>query len=172
MELGRGFYGNSWVVTHGNLYHAIQMSKRLVALLMSLIVGIAAFNVVSTLIMVVVEKHSAIAILRTLGASTRTIMGVFVVQGAIIGCVGTCLGVLLGLGLSLVVGSALQWVEHLLGMQFLQSDVYPLTYLPTQIIAHDVVQVAMTAMGLCLLATLYPAYRASRVNPAEALRYE
>lgn len=172
MELGRGYYGTSWLSTHGNLYHAIHMSKRLVALLMSLIVGIAAFNVVSTLIMVVVEKQGAIAILRTLGATTGEIMAVFVVQGTIIGVVGSVLGVLLGIALSLVVGDLLALIEAIIGLQFLSSDVYPLTYLPIDILWQDIAQVTFTAIGLCLLATLYPAWKASKVNPANALRYE
>ena len=172
MSLGRGYYGNSWLSTHGNLHHAIQMSKSLVGLLMSLIVGIAAFNVVSTLIMVVVEKQGAIAILRTLGASTRTIMAVFMVQGTVIGCVGALAGAVLGVGLSLIVGDLLAVVESLLGLQFLQSDVYPLTYLPIDILWGDIARVVGTAVGLCFLATIYPAWRASRVRPAEALRYE
>lgn len=172
MDLGRGYYGNSWLSTHGNLYHAIHMSKRLVGLLMSLIVGIAAFNVVSTLIMVVVEKQGAIAILRTLGASTREIMAVFIVQGTVIGIVGALLGALLGIGLSAVVGDFVRILEQLLGVQFLKSDVYPLTYLPTDIRWEDILQVVTTAVVLCLLATIYPAWRASRVNPAETLRYE
>ena len=172
MQLGRGYYGNSWLSTHGNLYQAIHMSKRLMALLMSLIVGIAAFNVVSTLIMVVVEKQGAIAILRTLGASTREIMAIFIVQGTVIGVVGALLGVVLGVGLALVVGDLLHFFEFLLGVTFLKSDVYPLTYLPTQINPWDIAQVVATAVVLCFLATLYPAWRASRVSPAEALRYE
>lgn len=172
MSLGRGYYGNSWLSTHGNLHHAIQMSKSLVGLLMSLIVGIAAFNVVSTLIMVVVEKQGAIAILRTLGASTRTIMAVFIVQGTVIGCVGALAGALLGIGLSLIVGDLLALIESLLGLQFLQSDVYPLTYLPIDILWDDIFRVVGTAVVLCFLATIYPAWRASRVRPAEALRYE
>ncbi len=171
-DLGRGYYGTSWLSTHGNLYHAIHMSKRLVALLMSLIVGIAAFNVVSTLIMVVVEKQGAIAILRTLGATTGEIMTVFIVQGAVIGIVGALLGVVLGVCLSLIVGDVLMLIEWVFNTQFLTSDVYPLTYLPINILWQDIVQVVVTAIGLCLLATLYPAWKASKVNPANALRYE
>jgi lipoprotein-releasing system permease protein len=172
IDLGRGYYGNSWLSTHGNLYQAIHMSKQLVGLLMSLIVGIAAFNVVSTLIMVVVEKQGAIAILRTLGATTGEIMAVFMVQGVVIGVVGASLGAVLGVLLSFVVGDAMAVVERLLGVQFLTSDVYPLTYLPTQILWQDIVQVVVTAIGLCFIATFYPAWRASRVDPAEVLRYE
>ncbi len=172
LDLGPGYYGSNWMRTHGNLYQAIQMSKSLVSLLMSLIVAIAAFNVVSALVMVVVDKQGEIAILRTLGASTGSIMRVFMVQGFTIGLIGTLLGVVIGLGLSLVVEDAVQWVEQLFGVQFLKSDVYPLSYLPSDIRIADVVTVAATAIGMSFAATLYPAWRASKVRPAEALRYE
>lgn len=172
MSLGEGYYGTSWMTTHGNLYTAIQMSKNLVGLLMSLIVAIAAFNVVSTLVMVVVEKQGDIAILRTLGMSTYQIMQIFVVQGTLIGFIGTSLGVLAGLGLSLCVESLVMGIENVFDVQFLKSDVYPLTYLPSQIVWPDVLSVAATAMAMSFIATLYPSYKAARVQPAEALRYE
>ncbi len=171
-RLGPGYYGTSWVNTHGNLYHAIQMSKRLVALLMSLIVAIAAFNVISTLIMVVVEKQGDIAILRTLGATTGDIMRIFIVQGCTIGLIGTSLGVLFGLSLSLVVEDVVRVVESVFRVQFLKSDVYPLTYLPTEVLWSDLLLVTGTSLAMSFLATLYPAWRASQVQPAEALRYE
>lgn len=172
LTLERGYTGTNWTRTQGNLYHAIQMSKNLVGLLMSLIVGIAAFNVVSTLVMVVVDKQGDIAILRTLGASTRTILAIFVVQGCFIGLMGTLLGILLGCGLSLVVESFVQTMEMLFHVQFLKSDVYPLTYLPAEIRIGDLTQIAFTALSLSFCATLYPAWKASRIQPAEALRYE
>jgi lipoprotein-releasing system permease protein len=172
MQLGVGYYGTSWMTTHGNLYTAIQMSKNLVGLLMSLIVAIAAFNVVSTLVMVVVEKQGDIAILRTLGVSTGQIMQIFMVQGLAIGLIGTGLGVCLGVGLSLCVGSLVQLIEQVFAVQFLKSDVYPLTYLPSALVWSDIAQVAATALGMSFLATLYPSWRASRVQPADALRYE
>lgn len=172
LDLGGGYYGSSWASTHGNLYHAIHMSKKLVALLMSLIVAIAAFNVISTLVMVVIEKQGDIAILRTQGASTGTIMNIFIVLGSAIGIMGTVLGVLFGLGLSLVIEYLVRGVERLLNVQFLKSDVYPLTYLPTEISWPDVGMVAATSLVMSFLATLYPAWRASRVQPAEVLRYE
>lgn len=171
-ELGRNYYGTSWQNTHGNLYQAIHMSKKLVALLMSLIVAIAAFNVVSTLVMVVVEKQGDIAILRTFGASTRDIMAIFVVQGTVIGIIGTCLGLVCGLLLSLLVQPLVRLCETLLGVHFLKSDVYPLTYLPVEINLHDILQVGVTALIMSFVATLYPAWRASRTRPAEVLRYE
>lgn len=171
-QLGRDYYGTSWQNTHGNLYQAIQMSKKLVALLMSLIVAIAAFNVVSTLVMVVVEKQGDIAILRTFGASTGDIMAIFVVQGSVIGLIGTALGVVFGLLLTAIVQPLLQFFEFLFGVQFLKSDVYPLTYLPIEFTPNDIAQVAVTALVMSFLATLYPAWRASRTRPADVLRYE
>lgn len=171
-ELGFGYYGSSWINTHGNLYQAIQMSKKLVTLLMSLIVAIAAFNVVSTLVMVVVEKQGDIAILRTYGASTSCIMAIFIVQGSVIGLLGTLLGLGFGLLLTLVVEPLLRLFEAAFGMQFLKSDVYPLTYLPTEIRLDDLVQVGVTALLMSFLATIYPAWRASRSRPADVLRYE
>ncbi len=172
LQLGPGYYGSNWMRTHGNLYQAIQMSKSLVSLLMSLIVAIAAFNVVSALVMVVVDKQGEIAILRTLGTSTGAIMRIFMVQGFAIGVTGTLFGILVGLGLSLIVEDAVQWIEQLLSIQFLKSDVYPLSYLPADIRLNDVITVAAIAIGMSFLATLYPAWRASKVRPAEALRYE
>lgn len=172
LQLGGDYYGSSWINTHGNLYHAIHLSKKLVALLMLLMVAIAAFNVVSTLIMVVVEKESDIAILRTQGASTKTIMAIFMVQGTAIGVIGTGLGVLFGISLSFVIGPVVAHMESILGVQFLSSDVYPLTYLPTQILVGDVWFVASVALAMSFVATLYPAWRASRIQPADALRYE
>ena len=171
-SLGYGYYGSSWVRTHGNLYQAIQMSKSMVGLLMLLLVAIAAFNVVSTLVMVVIDKESDIAILRTMGASSAEIVKIFMVLGTTIGLIGTTLGIVCGIVLALGAESFVQWIESLFGVQFLRSDVYPLTYLPADILPSDIIQVSLTALFMCFLATLYPAWRASRVKPAEALRYE
>lgn len=171
-DLPGGYYGSSWTRTQGNLYEAIQMSKHLVELLLFLIIAIAAFNLVSTLIMVVVDKQGDIAILRTLGASTGEIIGIFMVQGGLIGVIGTGLGVVLGVVLSLCVTDLVQWIERLSGIQFLQSDVYPISYLPSDLQWGDVGQIAATALIISFFASLYPAWRASRVQPADALRYE
>lgn len=171
-DLPDGFYGSSWIRTQGNLYEAIQMSKRLVELLLFLIIAIAAFNLISTLIMVVVDKQGDIAILRTLGASTAEIIGIFMVQGGLIGIIGTSLGVLVGVVLSLYVTDFVQWLERVFSIQFLQSDVYPISYLPSHLEWADVGQIALTALVISFCASLYPAWRASRVQPADALRYE
>lgn len=171
-QLPPGYYATDWTRTHGNLYQAVSMSKRLVGLLLFLIVGIAAFNVVSTLIMVVIDKQSDIAILRTLGATRGEIMAVFLWQGGVIGLTGTALGLGLGLLGSLGVKDLIGLLEKLFNIQFLQSDVYPVSYVPSQILWQDFVLVGVVSLLLGLLSTVYPAWRASRVAPAEALRLE
>jgi lipoprotein-releasing system permease protein len=171
-QLPNGFYSSDWTRTHGNIYHAVQLSKKIVSLLLLLIIAIAAFNVVSTLVMVVVDKHSDIAILRTLGASSRDIMAIFIVQGTVIGIIGTLLGGILGIALSLVVQDVVKWVEDIFGIHFLESDVYPISFLPSEIIWHDVFLVLMISILMSLLATIYPSLKASHIRPAEALRYE
>ena len=172
VKLGAGYSGDNWMRTHGNISYSIKTSKRLVGMLMSLIVAIAVFNVVSTLVMVVIDKQGDIAILRTLGASTRKIMGIFIVQGSAIGLVGTCLGIVIGCILALSIQDIVGALEYVLGTQFLKSDVYPVTYLPAEIRLSDLFTVGATAFGMSFIATLYPAWRASRIQPAEALRYE
>ncbi|MCA0893656.1 lipoprotein-releasing ABC transporter permease subunit [Microbulbifer agarilyticus] len=167
-----GYYGSDWTGTHGNLYQAIQMSRNLVSLLVFLIIAIAAFNVVSTLVMVVIDKHGDIAILRTMGASTREILLTFVSQGALVGLVGVLVGGALGVLGSLVVTDAVAGLESLFGIQFLKSDVYPVDYLPSELQWGDVALVVGAGFLLSLIATLYPAFQASRVQPAAALRNE
>lgn len=171
-QLPAGYFGSHWMRTHGTIYEAIHMSKNLVGLLLLLIIGIAAFNLVSTLIMVVVDKQGDIAILRTLGASSREIIGVFMIQGGLIGLIGTSIGAVLGVVLSWLVTDLIAALEKLLGIQFLHSDVYPISYLPSNLYWSDVLQVSATSLFICFFAALYPAWRASRVQPAEALRYE
>lgn len=172
ISLPPGFYGSDWTRTQGNLYEAIHMSKNLVEMLLFLIIAIAAFNLVSTLIMVVVDKQGDIAILRTLGASTGEIIGIFMVQGGLIGLIGTSLGVVVGVVLSLCVTDVVQWLERIFNVRFLESDVYPISYLPSDLQWSDVAQIAVTALIISFFASLYPAWRASRIQPAEALRYE
>ena len=166
------FYARDWTSTHGNLYQAIRMEKAMIGLLLLLIVAVAAFNIVSTLVMVVTDKQSDIAILRTLGATPRQIMLTFMVQGTVIGVVGTLVGGVLGVLAALNVSAAIKWLEGLLGMQFLNAEVYFIDYLPSQVQVEDVVLVCTAALLLSFFATLYPARRAARIQPAEALRYE
>ncbi len=171
-DLPGRFYASSWVRSHGNLFQAIQMEKKMIGLLLLMIVAVAAFNIVSTLIIMVTEKQSDIAILRTMGASPSTIMGVFVVQGFVIGLVGTILGTLLGVLLALTVTDIVSGIEQLFNIQFLNENVYFISYLPSQLRWEDVGFISVAALVLSLLATLYPAYRASKIQPAEALRYD
>jgi len=171
-QLPLGFYTNDWTRTHGNIYYAIKMSKSLVSLLLLLIIAIAAFNVVSTLVMVVVDKQSDIAILRTLGVSNKQVMAIFMIQGAIIGVVGTFIGVVLGVLLSLSVDKLVAGLERVLNVTFLESDIYPVSFLPSSLQFNDVVLVTSVALAMSLLATIYPARKASRVQPAQALRYD
>ncbi|MFZ6048840.1 lipoprotein-releasing ABC transporter permease subunit [Pseudomonas sp. CR3202] len=169
---GEDFYARDWTRTHGNLYQAIKMEKAMIGLLLLLIVAVAAFNIISTLVMVVTDKRGDIAILRTLGATPKQIMGIFMVQGTVIGVVGTLIGGVLGILAALNVSDAIALLERVLGHKFLNADVYFIDYLPSQLMAEDVVLVCSAALVLSFLATLYPAWRASRTQPAEALRYE
>lgn len=171
-NLPYGYISRDWTRSHGNLYAAIQLSKQLVGLMLLTIIAVAAFNVVSALVMIVTDKRSDIAILRTLGATPKGIMATFMVQGSLIGVIGTVMGVILGLCLSLSVTELVAWLEQVSGHQFLSSDVYPVNYLPVDIRFQDVMMVAATAIGMSLLATIYPAWRAAKVQPAQALRYE
>lgn len=164
------FYGNDWTQTHGNLFSAIQMEKAMMALLLLLIVAVAAFNIVSSLVMVVTDKKADIAILRTLGASPQTITRIFMVQGAVIGLFGTVGGVLLGVLMATQISGFISWLEHITGMSFFGA--YFINYLPSELKASDVVWVSLVSAFLSFLATIYPARRAAKVQPAEALRYE
>ncbi|MBC3955518.1 MULTISPECIES: lipoprotein-releasing ABC transporter permease subunit [Pseudomonas] len=166
------FYARDWTRTHGNLYQAIRMEKAMIGLLLLLIVAVAAFNIISTLVMVVNDKKGDIAILRTLGSTPRQIMAIFMVQGTVIGVVGTLIGAALGILAALNVSAAIAALEGLIGHKFLNADVYFIDYLPSQLMAQDVFQVCGAALVLSFLATLYPAWRAARTQPAEALRYE
>jgi len=172
INLDAGFYSIDWTRTHGNLFQAIRMEKTMIGLLLMVIVAVAAFNIISTLVMVVTDKKADIAILRTMGATPRAIMGIFIVQGAYIGIVGTVVGTAIGVLLSLNISDLIQGLEALLKTQFLNPDVYFISDLPSQLILDDVMIISGSALVMSLLATLYPAWRASKVQPAEALRYE
>jgi lipoprotein-releasing system permease protein len=170
-NLPYGYSTRDWTRTHGNLYSAIQLSKQLVGLMLLTIIAVAAFNVVSALVMIVTDKQADIAILRSLGASSGGILSIFIIQGTMIGVIGTGLGALLGALLSLLVTDVVNGLEYLFHIQFLNSDVYPINYLPADLRLEDMLLVCSTALLMSVLATIYPAWRAVRVQPAEALRY-
>ncbi len=171
-ELPIGYLIKNWTQEHANLFQAIQMEKTVMFIIMLLVVTVAAFNIVSTLVMVVADKKADIAILRTLGASPRSIMAIFMIQGTVIGAVGTLMGTIGGVTLALNVGAVVSTLEHVLGMKFLAADVYYITELPSDMHVLDVVIISGVSFVLSLLATLYPAWHAARTQPAEALRYE
>ena len=166
------YYVSDWTRSHANFFRAVKTEKMVMFIILSLIVGVAAFNIVSTLVMVVQDKQADIAILRTLGASPRSIMAIFMVQGSIIGIVGTLLGVAGGVALALNVERLVPILEALMGQQFLSPDVYYISDLPSELKWTDVTRISLLSLTLGLLSTIYPAWRASRVQPAEALRYE
>ena len=161
-----------WTRINANFYRAVQIEKRMMFFVVILIVAVAAFNIVSTLVMAVTEKQSEIAILRTLGAPPGSIMKIFIVQGTLIGIMGTLLGLAGGIALALNIDVVVPFIEHLFGVKFLAKDVYYISELPSEVQFMDVAVIAVVSFALCLLATLYPSWRASRVNPAEALSYE
>ena len=171
-QLPEEFRFTDWLQTHGNLYQAIQMSRKLVGLLVFLVIAIAVFNIVSMLVMTVVEKRGDIAVLKTLGATNAAVLAIFLVQGAMIGIAGTTLGVLLGVLGSYFVADIIGLLEGLMGRQFLSIDIYPIDYIPSDLRSSDVILVALVALALNFLAALYPAWRAARLQPAQVLRYE
>ena len=165
-------YVTDWTRSHANFFRAVQIEKNVMFIILALIVAVAAFNLVSTLVMAVTDKRADIAILRTLGATPFSIIKIFVVQGSLIGVIGTALGVVGGIAIALNVDVVVPAIERLFRVQFLAKDVYYISELPSDLQLRDVVTVALMSLLLSLLATLYPSWRASRVNPAEALRYE
>jgi len=165
-------YITDWTRSHANFFRAVQIEKNVMFIILTLIVAVAAFNLVSTLVMAVTDKQPDIAILRTLGASPASIMKIFVVQGSLIGVIGTAIGVIGGILIALNIDVVVPAIERLFRVQFLAKDVYYISELPSHLQWADVITVAAMSLVLSLLATLYPSWRASRVNPAEALRYE
>jgi lipoprotein-releasing system permease protein len=172
MVLGPGVIVRDWTRTNRNWFDAVQIEKRLMFIILTLIVAVAAFNLVSTLVMTVTDKQSDIAILRTLGASPRSVMGIFMVQGAAAGIMGTLGGCALGLLVAYNVDVIVPAIERLLGVAFLPGSIYVISRMPSQPLASDVVPIVLISLALAFVATLYPSWRASRVNPAQALRYE
>ncbi|NOT99634.1 MAG: lipoprotein-releasing ABC transporter permease subunit [Sideroxydans sp.] len=171
-KLPNNLYANDWTHQNSNYFSAVQMEKRMMFIILSLIVAVAAFNIVSTLVMAVTDKQADIAILRTLGASPRSIMKIFMVQGVVIGVVGTMLGTIGGVLLALNLDVVIPFIEHLFHVQFITKDVYLINELPSDIHYDEVILVAGISFLISLLATIYPSYRASQTQPAEALRYE
>jgi lipoprotein-releasing system permease protein len=161
-----------WTRQNKTWFAAVQLEKRMMFIILTLIVAVAAFNLVSTLVMTVTDKRADIAILRTLGASPRSIMGIFVVQGAMVGVIGTLAGLLFGLAIAFNIDTLVPALERLLNASFLPKDIYLISRMPSDPQYNDIMPIAVIALVLAFLATLYPSWRASRVNPAEALRYE
>jgi len=170
--LDGSYYLTDWTQSHANFFRAVAIEKRMMFLILLLIVAVAAFNIVSTLVMAVTDKQSDIAILRTLGARPGSIMRIFIVQGAFIGVFGTLLGVVSGVLLALNVETVVPMIERLFGMDLFPADVYYISQLPSKLVWADVGVIAGISLLISLLATLYPSWAASRINPAEALRYE
>ncbi len=171
-KLDDQYFVSDWNYTHGTLFKAIKMEKTMMGVLLTFIIFIAAFNIISTLVMVVNDKQSDIAILRTLGASPSSIMKIFIVQGCLYGVFGTILGVVLGVLLATNLSDVVGFIEGLFNVNVIPGDVYFIGFLPSELHWEDVTIVASVALLLTVLATLYPAWKASKVNPAEALRYE
>ncbi|WP_353237498.1 lipoprotein-releasing ABC transporter permease subunit [Limnohabitans sp.] len=172
LDLGPGFFVRDWTQQNKTWFAAVQVEKRMMFIILTLIVAVAAFNLVSTLVMTVTDKRADIAILRTLGASPRSIMGIFVVQGATVGVIGTMSGLGLGLLVAFNIDVIVPALETLFNASFLPRDIYLISRMPSEPLASDILPVAIISLVLAFVATLYPSWRASQVNPAEALRYE
>jgi lipoprotein-releasing system permease protein len=171
-QISGEFLVRDWTRQNRTWFAAVQLEKRMMFIILTLIVAVAAFNLVSTLVMTVTDKRADIAILRTLGASPGSIMGIFVVQGAAVGVIGTLAGLLVGLGIALNIDVIVPALEHALNASFLPKDIYLISRMPSDPQSSDIVPIGVISLVLSFVATLYPSWRASRVNPAEALRYE
>lgn len=161
-----------WSQTQGSLFQAVKMEKIVIGSLLMIIIAVAAFNIVSSLVLMVADKRSDIAVLRTMGASARQVMAIFIVQGSAVGFIGTLIGALLGCGIALSLTAIMEFFESLLGMAMFDPDVYFISQLPSILLWQDVAFICTVALLLSFIATLYPAYRAAKIEPAEALRYE
>ena len=165
-------FASDWTRSHANFFRAVEIEKRMMFLILGLIVLVAAINIISTLVMAVTDKQADIAILRTLGAAPRSILQIFMVQGMVLGVVGTVVGVLVGIITAINIDVIVPAIENAFNIKFLSKDVYLIPDLPSDLQMDDVVSIALMALALSFVATLYPSWRAARVNPAEALRYE
>jgi lipoprotein-releasing system permease protein len=172
LRLGGGFYVSDWTRNHANFFRSIEITKSMMFVILLLVVAVAAFNIVAALVMVVKEKRSAIAILRTIGALPRNVLAIFTVQGALIGLIGTLSGALLGWLLASNLAVLVRGLERLTGTRFLDARVYFMSELPAYVEWPDVLRICAVAFLLCALATLYPAWRAAGTLPAEALRHD
>ncbi len=171
-QLGYDYYVSDWTKEHRNFFRALAVEKRVMFIILFLIIVVAAFNIVSTLVMVVTDKQSDIAILRTLGLTPRGVMGVFFVQGTLVGVIGTLAGGLFGVLTALNVETLVPWLESLFGFKLFPPDIYVISDFPAELHWNDVNTIVLVSLCMSMLATLYPAWRASRTQPAEALRYE
>ena len=166
------YYVSDWTRQHANFFKAVQQEKRVMFIILTLIVAVAAFNIVSTLVMAVTDKRADIAIMRTLGAGPRSIMSIFIIQGALIGFIGTIIGAVFGILIALNIDVIIPFIEGLFHVKFWDKEIYVISDVPSQLQWGDVTTIVLLSFVLSLLATLYPSYKASTINPAEALRYE
>ena len=171
-ELGSDYSFIDWSQTQGSLFQAIKLEKRMVTLLLMIIIAVAALNIITSLILMVSDKRSDIAVLRTLGLSTSSSMNIFIVQGSLVGVIGILIGAILGIVLSLSISDLIAWLENTFGFYIFDPTVYFISKIPSELMWQDVVLTCSVGFILSILATLYPAYRASKVEPAEVLRYE
>lgn len=171
-DMGGGVFVSDWTRKHANFFRSIQLTRTVMFVILLLVVGVAAFNIVSTLVMVVKDKRGDIAILRTLGATPGSILSVFMIQGMLIGAIGTLTGVVIGVTGALNIETIVRWLESVLGIDLVSAEVYFLNDLPARVIPGEVIEVALTAFALALLSTIFPAWRAARTQPAQALRHE
>jgi lipoprotein-releasing system permease protein len=165
-------YVSNWTSKHANLFEAIQMEKRVMFIILTLIIAVAAFNIVSTLVMGVTEKSADIAILRTLGATQKSILFIFIAQGSIIGIIGTFFGIIFGVLISLNIDIIIPFIEGIFDTQFLSKDVYYISEVPSKLLIGDIYAIGLMGLFLSLIATIYPSYKASKVDPAAVLKYE
>ena len=171
-QLSKNYWVIDWTQRHSNFFRALKTEKTVMFVILTLIVAVAAFNIISTLVMAVSDKQSDIAVLRTLGASPRSILKIFMIQGTVIGVIGIFLGIISGVWLASNIETLVPALESMLGYKFLSPDVYYISDLPSDMHWNDVIHIGVISFVLCLLATIYPALRAANTLPAEALRYE